>query len=185
MIRHCSVWVALVGLAGCLLGVPTMARACALDSRPSAYADGHRDRLNTQAPTTAAQLAGWAPFVFARTYPARRAIVLTENRREVARSLTAAAMRRPWRWEFGDGQVAYGWTVRHAYAYPGRWRISVDAYEPGTRQWYTFDQVVITISAGPGRAPASGARSGPEGLTCPKGTRRAPRDAAQRSGPRR
>jgi hypothetical protein len=152
MIQRYSVWVALVGLAGCLLGVPAVARACALDAQPSAYTDGQRDRVNTQVPTSSAQLAGWAPFVFARSYPVRRAIVLTEDRHEVARSLTAAAMRRPWRWEFGDGQVAYGWTVRHAYARPGHWRISVAAYDPGTRQWYNFDQVMITVTATPHHA---------------------------------
>jgi hypothetical protein len=152
MIRRYSAWAALLALAGCLLGGPAVARvarACKLDAQPSAYADGQRDRVNTQAPATSAQLASWAPFVFARSYPVRRAIVLTEDRRELARSLTAAAMRRPWRWELGDGQVAYGWTVRHAYAHPGHWRISVDAYDPGTRQWYNFDQVVITVSATP------------------------------------
>jgi hypothetical protein len=120
-----------------------------LDLQPSAYADGQRDRVNTQVPTTSAQLAGRDLFVFARGYPVRRAIVLTEDRREVARSLTAAAMRRPWRWRFGDGQVAYGWTVRHAYAHAGHWRISVDAYDPGTRHSYNFDQVVITVMATP------------------------------------
>jgi hypothetical protein len=149
VLRRYRAWVALLGLAGSLLSVPAVAHACSLDSQPSAYADGQRDRLNTQAPTTSAQLAGWAPFVFPRSYPVRRAIVLRENRREVARSLTAAAMRRPWRWRFGDGQVAYGWTVRHAYAHPGYWRIGVDAYDPGTRQWYNFDQVVITVTATP------------------------------------
>jgi len=149
MLRRYSIWVALLGLAVCVLSVPAVARACALDSQPSAYADGQRDRVNTQVPATSAQLAGWAPFVFARTYPVRRTIVLTENRREVARSLTAAAMRRPWRWDFGDGHTAYGWTVRHAYAHPGRWHIGVDAYDPGTRQWYNFDQVVITVRATP------------------------------------
>ena len=148
LLRHCSACLVLLGLAGCLLSVPTVVYACALDSRPSAYADGQRDRINTQVPTSSAQLAGWAPFVFARGYPVRRAIIFTENRHEVARSLTAAAMRRPWRWAFGDGQVAYGWTVRHAYVHPGHWRIGVDAYDPGNRQWYNFDQVVITISAG-------------------------------------
>ena len=140
--------VALAALAACGMTSAASVGACMLDSRPSAYADGQRDRVNTQVPTSSAQLAGWAPFVFARGYPVRRAIVLTEDRREVARTLTAAAMRRPWRWKFGDGQVAYGWTVRHAYVHPGHWRISVDAYDPGNRQWYNFDQVVITISAG-------------------------------------
>jgi hypothetical protein len=115
--------------------------------------------VNTHVPTTSAQLAGWAPFVFARSYPVRRAIVLTENRREVARSLTVAAMRRPWRWKFGDGQVAYGWTVRHTYAHPGDWRISVDAYDPGTRQWYNFDQVVITVIATPRPVHSIGLRA--------------------------
>ena len=149
LIRRSSVCMALLGLAGCLLSVPPVAHACSLDSQPSAYADGQRDRVNMQVPTSSAQLAGWAPFVFARGFPVRHAIELAEDRREVARTLTAAAMRRPWRWEFGDGQVAYGWTVRHAYAHPGHWRVSVDAYDPGTRRWYNFDQVLITVMARP------------------------------------
>jgi len=53
--------------------------------------------------------------------------------------------RRPWRWAFGDGQTAYGWTIRHAYTHPGTWRIAVDAYDPGTNLWWNFDQVQITI----------------------------------------
>jgi hypothetical protein len=143
--RHPGAIVALLLVAGCILGVSGPARACALDSRPSAYADGQLDRVNAQAPTTAAQLATWTAFVFARSYPVRRAIVFTEDRREVARTLVPAALRRPWRWRFGDGHTAYGWTVRHAYARPGRWRIQVDAYLPSTRQWYSFDQVTVTV----------------------------------------
>ena len=137
--------VTLLALGGGLLIGAAPARACALDSRPSAFADGQRDRVNTQAPTTAGQLAAWTTFVFAHPYPARHHIVFTEDRREVALSLTAAAMRRPWRWGFGDGHTVDGWTVRHAYVRPGQWRITVDAYNPGTRRWYNFDVVTITV----------------------------------------
>ncbi len=125
--------------------VVTPASACSLDNRPSVYANGALARANPQIPTTAAQLASWSPFVFARSYQTRHTITLTENRSEVARSLRATAMRRPWRWTFGDGHSAYGWTVRHAYTRAGHWRIAVDAYDPGTRQWYNFDQVIITV----------------------------------------
>lgn len=142
--RLCCLVVA-SALAGCAFGSAVPARACSLDYRPSAYANGQLDSLNPQIPTTSAQLSTYAVFVFARSYPVRRAITLSENRREVARSLTAAALRRPWRWEFGDGHTAYGWTVHHAYARAGQWRINVDAYDPGSRKWYNFDQVTITI----------------------------------------
>ena len=136
---------AAVALFAVCVVVVTPALACTLDSRPSAYADGQIDRPNPALPTSGAQLASWSPFVFASTVRMHRTVTLTENRREVARSLTAAAMRRPWRWGFGDGHTAYGWTVRHAYARPGRWRITVDAYDPGTRQWYNFDKIILTV----------------------------------------
>jgi hypothetical protein len=55
-------------------------------------------------------------------------------------------MQKPWRWEFGDGATALGWTVKHAYAHPGRLRIQVEAYWPPTKQWIAFDQVTITIA---------------------------------------
>jgi hypothetical protein len=137
--------IALLTLAGGLLGGTVMASACALDQRPSVFADGQLAHRNTQVPTTATQLAAWAPFVFPHTYQAGHAVTFTEDRREVARSLVAAAMRRPWRWQFGDGQVGYGWTVHHTYARAGSWRITVDAYDPGTARWYTFDQALIAI----------------------------------------
>jgi hypothetical protein len=116
-----------------------------LDSRPSISADGQIARLNLQPPITAAQLARWAPFVFARTYREHASIVLTENRKEVAQSLVPAAMLRPWRWNLGDGTTTTGWTIHHAYSRPGTWRITVDAYFPGTKKWYTFDQASVTI----------------------------------------
>lgn len=144
-IRPFHVGCAALALAGGILGGPALARACSLDSRPSVYADGRLALVNKRAPTTRSQLAVWTPFIFDRTYATHQTVTFTENRREVARSLTAAAMRRPWRWRFGDGHTAYGWTVRHAYARPGHWRIHVDAYLARTHQWYSFDQVTVTI----------------------------------------
>jgi len=68
---------------------------------------------------------------------------LTEDRREVGRTLTAARMRRPWRWQRGDGATAYSWTVRHAYTSPTWRRIEVDAYDPAIKRWFAFDRVSI------------------------------------------
>jgi len=139
-------------LAGAALGGGSIARACTVDQRPSASADGMLARLNPQQPATAAQLAVWAPFVFPRAYTARQTVALTEDRRQIARVLVPAALRRPWRWQFTDGSaragsntVTYGWTVRHAFAHPGQWRVDVDAYDPGTKRWYPFDQVALVV----------------------------------------
>lgn len=124
-------------------------RACALDNVPSLTADGRLDRITTDPPTTSAQLQTYAPFSLPRSYAAGHAIVFTEIRSEVARSLLPDAMKRPWRWQFGDGGTASGWSVKHAYAHPGRHRIVVEAYWPPTKQWIAFDQVTITIAPAP------------------------------------
>ena len=41
--------------------------------------------------------------------------------------------------------MAYGWTVRHAYAHPGRWPIRVYVWDPESRRWDLFDQAAIQI----------------------------------------
>jgi len=109
-------------------------------------------RLNLQQPTTAAQLAVWAPFVFARSYAPRQTIALTEDRAQLAHVLVPRAMQRPWRWSFTDGSshtayntIAYGWTVQHTFAHPGQWQVSVDAYDPISKKWYPFDQIAVVI----------------------------------------
>ena len=119
---------------------------------PSLTADGILAKPTTDPPITAAELQTYALFTLPRNYTVGRAIVFTEIRREVARSLLPAAMEHPWRWAFGDGGMATGWTVRHSYERPGRHRIDVEAYWPPVKQWIPFDQVTITI------APASSAR---------------------------
>ena len=132
-------------VACCVASSPASARACALDQRPSMFADGRLPRINKVVPATAAQLASWTFFVFAGSYPARHAIVFRENRRDVARTLSAEAMRQPWGWQFGDGQVAYGRTVRHAYAHAGHWPIKVYVWDPESGRWDLFDQATITV----------------------------------------
>ena len=130
-----------------ILGTSGAALACGLDGIPSLLADGRLDRINTATPVTAAQVAAWTPFVLPRAFPARQLIILTEDRAEVAKSLNAVSMRRPWRWRFSDGTVAYGWTVKHAFARPGTWHMAIDAYFPGNGKWYQFDTATVTIQA--------------------------------------
>ncbi len=139
-------------LAGAVLGGGSLAQACTIDQRPSASANGALARVNLQQPTTAAQLAVWAPFVFTRSYTPRQMVTLTENRAQIARVLEARALRRPWRWSFTDGSThaaynttSYGWTVRHAFAHPGQWQVNVDAYDPTSKKWYPFDQVAVVV----------------------------------------
>lgn len=127
-----------IGLAG--------ARACTLDQRPSVTANRQLAAINTRAPRTAAQLAAWTYFVFARSFRAHQPIVLAENRGELARTLSSQALRQQCGWQFGDGHVAYGWTVQHAYAHAGRWPIRVYVWDPQSRRWDLFDQVTITIA---------------------------------------
>jgi len=139
-------------VAGAVLCGGSIVQACTIDQRPSASANGALARLNLQQPTTAAQLAVWAPFVFARSYAPRQTIALTEDRAQLAHVLVPRAMQRPWRWSFTDGSshtayntIAYGWTVQHTFAHPGQWQVSVDAYDPISKKWYPFDQVAIVI----------------------------------------
>lgn len=138
-------------LAGAGLVQQPDARACMLDQQPSISADGVLAAINGRPPASASALASWAAFVFGGHYPRGQAIALTEDRRQLALALTAAAMHRPWRWTFGDGAMADGWSVRHAYARPGRWRIGVAAYDPGSGRWYTFDQAELEVAAAHGR----------------------------------
>lgn len=129
-----------------LLEVGT-AHACTLDQKPSIFADGRLARINTHPPTTQQAFATWTYFYVPGSFAAGKAIALSEDRRDVARTLTAEAMRQPWGWQFGDGRVAYGWSVRHAYARAGRWRVRVFAWDPAGRRWDMFDQATITIRA--------------------------------------
>lgn len=138
--------VAAVALASLLLGGNSArASACALDQTPSVFADGQRAQVNPVVAKTQAQLARWTYFIFARPYAADRPVTLTEDRREVARTLMPSALRQPWGWQFGDGRIAVGWTVRHTYTHAGSYRIRVYCWNPEARQWDAFDLVTIRI----------------------------------------
>jgi hypothetical protein len=148
MMRHILRWRYLAVIVGLTLGVASTvapAGACTLDGQPTASANGRLARLNPHTPQTTADLATWAAFIFTQHFHARLPVTLTEDRRALARVLIAEALRRPWRWEFGDGSTGYGWSVRHTYARPGTWRVTVDAYLPNTKKWYHFDQVMLTV----------------------------------------
>jgi len=133
-----------------LLGVlvlvaPSLALACGLDGKPSMSTNGALVERNLLTARTQAQALHWAPFVAVSTYHSGATIALTENRTELARTLLPTVMTHPWRWGFGDGATAYGWTVHHAYKHAGRWRVTTDAYDPISRAWYNFDQAVIVV----------------------------------------
>ncbi len=143
--RVCAAALALTMLLGALVMGTTVVRACGLDGKPSMLGNGRLVRINPSYPQTDAQVAYWAVFALPGSYGAGQVVALTENRAEVARTLLPQAMLRPWRWTFGDGATAYGWTVRHTYARAGHWRITTYAYDPGSRTWNNFDQAVITV----------------------------------------
>jgi hypothetical protein len=121
------------------------ALACALNGVPSLSVNGALVVKNPAIPTNSAQLAEYTLFIVPRPVAVRSIVTFSENLRELAQSLNPWDMRRPWRWQFGDGTAAYGWTVKHAYGRAGSVRVSVDCYDPGTKQWYEFDQVRIRV----------------------------------------
>lgn len=87
----------MAGLAlACAAALPgARAAACALDQRPSLSVDGRLATVNRQAPATARDMATWSYFAVPGTFPTGVPLVLAEDRREVARTLTAQAMRQP------------------------------------------------------------------------------------------
>jgi hypothetical protein len=144
MLRACAVAMAVLG---CMLAFQAPARACTIDQKPSVYANGARAQVNPVTPTTQAQMLTWTYFVFTRHYAAHHPVTLTEDRRQLASVLMPSALRTPWTWTLGDGHVAHGWSVRHAYAHPGRYPIGVYAYNPESGQWDLFDRVTVVIGS--------------------------------------
>jgi len=137
---------AILAIAGLLVPVASAA-ACVLDSVPSMSLNGVLAVTNKRAPANNAALKIWAPFVFTRKAVTGEVMNFAESKREVAKSLTRQAMQRAPRWWFGDStRPAFGWHVRHIYRRPGTYRVTVQAYDRGTKRWYPFDDAVVTVS---------------------------------------
>jgi chitodextrinase len=136
---------ALALVATITLTAPPAAHACTIDGQPTAFANGSR-AVVSPVKLTVTTARTWAPFSFRSAYHARAAIRLTEDRAQLRRVLSPDTMQRAWRWEFGDGTHATGWTVTHRYGHAGAYRITVSAYYPTYDQYVAFDRVRITIT---------------------------------------
>ena len=121
------------------------AQACTVDGKPTALADG---KLAVRVPSqpAAASARTWAPFAFPGRYHAGTLIRFAENAVARRSVLSWEAANKPWRWEFGDGTHATGWSVTHRYTHPGTYRITVFAYYPAFHRSYSFDAVQIVTS---------------------------------------
>ena len=142
--RRIRLLIAGVALAATLL--PSLAAACARDGIPSVSANGRLAVLNRT--TGQVVVSSWSPFVFSGTALHGHAISLTENNAEIVRShvLPHDAFAHPWRWGFGDHtRFGAGTTVRHTYAKPGTYRITVLFYYPPYGAWQPFDDVTIHV----------------------------------------
>jgi hypothetical protein len=121
--------------------------ACTIDGKPSLTIDGHAVALNKVVPRLGSNLQLWAPFVFPVALQAGRKETLTEIKRLIP--LQAEAFRTPWRWNFGDGSpLLHGFSVTHVFRHPGLYKVTVDAYFPSHKFWYTFDAVQVRVVKG-------------------------------------
>jgi len=126
--------------------LPATAAACARDGVPSVSADGHLAVLNRSGGSARVIPATWSPFIFGNAVSHGQSVTLSENNREVARALPASVFSHPWRWDYGDhSRFGYGTTVRHAFAKPGAYRITVLAYYAAYAAWEPFDLVTIRV----------------------------------------
>ena len=119
-------------------------RACAIDGVPSLRADGAPVILNRTQPTSAS-LAHWAPFVFARVFHLGQSVRLSEDLRELVRTLPPEMVQGRWLWRTGDGGRVEGRTANHRYNRPGTYLISVGVELPAHRGAFIFDSALLTV----------------------------------------
>jgi hypothetical protein len=134
----------LLALALCCV-TGSSAAACTLDGIASISVNGATAGLTSGQPTRAT--AGyWAPFILL-AQGSGGSLRFSENLRQVAQSLPPAMLATPFRWDFGDGATAAGYTVQHTYARPGWYRITVRYEWPAHHQWIVFDSAEQQIVA--------------------------------------
>lgn len=140
MVRLAAATLALATLA--LGGIGT-ARACAIDGKPSAFANGGRAIIFKGAPTPSTY-AWWARFAFPHAFRSGQRIAFKEDDAQVRKVLPLYDKKKPWRWLFGDGAAVDGDRASHVYRRPGHYKISVDAYFKNYG-WQPFDTITIVI----------------------------------------
>lgn len=130
-------------LAG-VTAMPLAAQACTIDGKATAFANGHLAIRTTFTPQT---MRTWALFSFPGRYRAGAMVRFSEDKASLRNVLASEAMKSPWRWEFGDGTHATGWTVTHLYAHAGIYRIFVAAYYgASSHQYGPFDSLRLVVT---------------------------------------
>lgn len=135
-----------VALAGALVA-STVVHACTIDGKATASVNGQRAvraPLVTK-PLPASVARTWAMFTFNGHYTTRSLLHLVEDRAQLKLALSAETMKQTWRWDFGDGAHASGWSVTHRYTRAGTYRITVSSYYPAFHKYFAFDEVRIVV----------------------------------------
>ena len=92
-----------------------------------------------------ARRGSWAPFVLAQAVAAGALVRLEEAPAHLARTLPAEVRAWPFRWVFGDGSRAVGYTAVHRYARPGQYHLLVYGYYQRERRWFAFDSALVRV----------------------------------------
>src|SRR5690242_15284970 len=138
-------WVGAAGVVACMLlgAQANRAQACSIDGVPSLTVNGYQVVINKVVPT-GPNLRVWAPFVLSFPLHTGHDETLAEIQQRVP--LQSEAFKNPWRWNFGDGTApTRGMAVHHVFRRPGIYKVTVDAYFPSHKFWYTFDAVQVRV----------------------------------------
>jgi hypothetical protein len=99
--------------------------------------------MRTGAPPTTK--GPWAPFTVGAAVASGTPLHLGEVGADLARTLPAATLAAPYRWDFGDGEAALGHAVTHRYARAGLYRLTVYGFAAGPRRLFAFDAALVRV----------------------------------------